>query len=42
MEKLNILMLHFCFLIVLIMILIFMKEFPSIDRNQILQAFGKI
>lgn len=42
MNELNSLLLQFCSLIILIMILIMIKEYPLINKNDILKAFGKI
>jgi len=42
MKELNNLMLYFCFLIILIMILIFIKEYPTISKNNIIKAFERI
>lgn len=42
MKELNNLMLQFLFLIILIIILIMMKEYPNINKTDIMKAFQKI
>lgn len=42
MKELNNMLLQFCFLIILIMIVILMKEYPTINKNNLLKSFGKI
>jgi hypothetical protein len=41
MKELNNLILQFCFLIILIFIVILMKEYPTIDKNNLLKSFQK-
>ena len=42
MKELNNILLQFLCLIILIMIVILMKEYPTINKNNILKAFEKI
>lgn len=42
MNELNILILMVSSLIILIIILIFIKEYPNLNKDNLLKAFGKI
>lgn len=42
MKELNNLLLFVCFLIIFIFILILMREYPLIDKTNLLQAFKSI
>jgi hypothetical protein len=42
MKELHSLMYHVSLLIILIFIIIMIKEYPSLDKNNLLQAFNKI
>lgn len=42
MNHLNNLMLYFCYLVVLIIILILIKEYPTFNKNNIIKSFDKI
>lgn len=41
MKELNNLLLYFCYLIVLIFILIMIREYYSLNKNSIINAFNK-
>jgi hypothetical protein len=42
MKQLNNLMLYFCYLIVLIFILIMIKEYPSFNKNNLINSITNI
>jgi len=42
MKQLNNLMLYFCYLIVLIFILIIIKEYPSFNKNNLMKSITNI
>ncbi len=42
MKLLNNLMLYFCYLVILIIILILIKEYPSFNKNNIIKSFNNI
>ena len=42
MKQLNNLMLYFCYLIILIFILIMIKEYPSFNKNELIKSFNNI
>ena len=42
MKQLNNLMLYFCYLIILIFILIMVKEYPSFDKNNLIKSITDI
>jgi len=42
MKQLNNLMIYFCYLIILIFILIMIKEYPSFNKNDLIKSFGNI
>jgi hypothetical protein len=42
MKELNNIILQFCFLIILISIVILMKEYPTVDKNNLLKSFEKL
>jgi len=42
MKELNNLLLYVCFLIILIIIIINIKEYPTINKNNIILAFKNI
>ena len=42
MKQLNNLMLYFCYLIILIFILIMIKEYPSLNKNNLIKSITDI
>lgn len=42
MKQLNNLMLYFCYLIILIFILIMIKEYPSFNKNNLIKSITDI
>lgn len=42
MKQLNNLMLYFCYLIILIFILIMIKEYPSFNKNNLVKSITDI
>ena len=42
MKQLNNLMLYFCYLIILIIILIMIKEYPSLNKNNLIKSITNI
>ena len=42
MKELHNLLSQFCFLVILIMILIFIKEYPTISKHNLMFSFNKI
>lgn len=42
MKKLNNLILYFCYLIILIFILIMIKEYPSFNKNNLMKSITDI
>ena len=42
MKQLNNLMIYFCYLIILIFILIMIKEYPTFNKNDLIKSLGNI
>jgi hypothetical protein len=40
MKQLNNLMIYFCYLIILIFILIMIKEYPSLNKNDLIKSLS--